>query len=155
MRVRRLYNYEDLAGNKHTNIVWFNSSGKRYHLIPRENVWNEGMWNIAKWNGATDDGHANPVLFSSSFSEYQQGVVDSLIQRLSVIRNELWYDYNYGLPLFEKGVFKKNIDAAVLKIIDAQPDVKSIVAFKSQVIGKEYSCDFTVDTKFGEIQISI
>lgn len=84
---------------------------------------------------------------SKNYVGEQQGVVDSLIQRLSVIKGELWYNPNYGLPLVDKIRSKGLMDAAVAEIIYNQPDVELINSFTSD-IGKShiYSFDFSVIT---------
>lgn len=84
---------------------------------------------------------------SKNYVGEQQGVVDSLIQRLSVIKGELWYNPTYGLPLVDKIRSKGLMDAAVADIIYNQPDVELINSFTSD-IGKShiYSFDFSVIT---------
>lgn len=89
----------------------------------------------------------------SSFSEAQQSVVDSLTQRLSVIKTELWYDISYGLPLFDKVKNKIAMDGAVASIVTSHPDVISMSSFESTIVNKKYSCKFQVVTKYGNVQV--
>lgn len=89
----------------------------------------------------------------SSFSEAQQSVVDSLTQRLSVIKTELWYDISYGLPLFDKVKNKIAMDGAVASIVTSHPDVISMSSFESTIANKKYSCKFQVVTKYGNVQV--
>ena len=48
-----------------------------------------------------------------SFAKDEEGVAQSLTQRLSVIRGELWYNVLYGIPLFDKMKTKIEADIAV------------------------------------------
>lgn len=89
----------------------------------------------------------------SSFSEAQQSVVDSLTQRLSVIKTELWYDISYGLPLFDKVKNKIAMDGAVASIVTSHPDVISMSSFESMIVNKKYSCTFQAVTKYGNVQV--
>lgn len=89
----------------------------------------------------------------SSFSEKQQSVVDSLTQRLSVIKSELWYNVTYGLPLFDKVKNKIAMDGAVVTIVNSHPDIISITSFESTVVNRKYSCKFQAITKFGNVQV--
>ena len=89
----------------------------------------------------------------SSFSEAQQSVVDSLTQRLSVIKTELWYDISYGLPLFDKVKNKIAMDGAVASIVTSHPDVISMSSFESTIVNKKYSCKFQAVTKYGNVQV--
>lgn len=89
----------------------------------------------------------------SSFSEEQQSVVDSLTQRLSVIKSELWYNVSYGLPLFDKVKNKIAMDGAVAAIVNSHPDVISMSSFESTIVNRKYSCKFQAVTKYGNIQV--
>lgn len=102
---------------------------------------------VAVWFNP-DDKHDN-------YSDKQQGVVDSLTQRLSVIRRELWYDVNYGLPLLDKQKSKVAIDAFIGKTVLAHPDVDSIQDFDSMIINKVYTCSMKIITKYGEIILNV
>lgn len=66
-------------------------------------------------------------------------VSKSLTQRLSAIRGELWYDINYGLPLFDKIRDKAILDMEIMEIINNHPAVVSIEEYKSEVDKREYS----------------
>ena len=97
----------------------------------------------------------NPDDKHDNYSDKQQGVVDSLTQRLSVIRRELWYDVNYGLPLLDKQKSKVAIDAFIGKTVLAHPDVDSIKDFKSEIVNKMYTCSMKIITKYGEIVLNV
>lgn len=127
MRCRRL---KEVNGEK--EVVWFGSYGKDGDstLFFNEN-----------------DKHDN-------FSDQQQGVSDSLTQRLSVLKEELWYDVEYGLPLFDK-VKKPAMDSFVCSTVLGHPDVISIDEFSSKVLNNKYSCSMTVLTVFGNVLLNI
>ena len=138
------------------NIVWFGSYGtydsKKVTCGPNT---------IAGPNtivGKVVDKSAlfyNPEDKHDNFSDKQQGVVDSLIQRLSVLRNELWYRMSYGLPLFDKVKSKLIIDAEVLSIIGSHPDVSQIQDFTSQVVDHDYKFSATILSTYGQVSVQI
>ena len=108
--------------------------------------------------GLNGDGTAkfyNPSDKHDNFADEQEGVRDSLTQRLSVIKNELWYNINYGLPLLEKIKYKAEIDTTVASIILTHENVLEITSFESSVIQHHYSAKFVVMTTFGELELSI
>lgn len=90
-----------------------------------------------------------------NYSDQQQGVADSLIQRLSVIKNELWYNINYGLPLIEKIKSKTELDSVVASIIFSHPDVVDIISFESRIVNKHYIMNANISSKYGELQLDI
>ena len=113
------------------NVVWFGSIGK------------------------TSDGKAIFVDNKQNYSKEQQAIVDCLTQKLSVIQNELWYNINYGIPLFNKYKNKAFIDAYITSEIFKQQGVKSIISFDSTLSKYNYSCKFIVDTIYGQIELKI
>lgn len=110
------------------NIVWFGSAGK------------------------TAEGRSKLAL---NFADKQEGVANSLTQRLSVIAGELWYNVSYGLPLLEKVDSKTAIDATVSEIVLSHPDVTDISEFSSEISGTKYSARVTVETVFGDLELTI
>lgn len=107
--------------------------------------------------GKDENGHAIRYRDdnNSSFAENEEGVVQSLSQRLSIIKEELWYNTRYGIPLFDKMKSKVEADIAVASMIELHPDVKNIDDFTSQIIGKRYSCNVIINTKEGPLSIQI
>lgn len=89
---------------------------------------------------------------ASNYSTDQHGVRDSLIQRLSVIKGELWYKASYGLPLMDKIKNKGIYDTIVVNIITSHPDVTSLLEFESTIsrASREYQAKFSVTTVYGE-----
>ena len=69
----------------------------------------------------------------SNYAEKQEGVAYSLIQRLSVIKGELWYQINHGLPLLDKLRSGEVLDSVIIQIILSHPDVKNITDFQSSI----------------------
>ena len=129
MRCRRIK-----RGGTSNTVVWFGSYGKAA----------DGSSLFFNENNIHDN-----------FAEGQEGVADSLTQRLSVIEGELWYNITYGLPLLEKVDSKTAIDATVSEIILSHPDVTDITEFSSVVEGNKYSAKMTVETSFGDLELTI
>lgn len=69
----------------------------------------------------------------SSYATEQEGVATSLEQRLSVIKGELWYQINFGLPLLDKYKSKSIFDTTILDIITSHRGVKQVISFESSV----------------------
>ena len=90
----------------------------------------------------------------SSFVKDKQAVRDSLQQRLSVIKHELWFEPEFGLPLVDKPS-KLDIDFDVIDTINQTEGVFEIINFQSSVSGKQYSAEFTVSTIYGEITVQV
>ena len=128
MRTRLLHTDDN---NKKT-VVWFGSYG----------IDSNGK---AKFENAE----------KASYGTRQRGVADSLTQRLSIIRGELWYSISYGLPLFDKNRSKLEFDSFILQTIDSHPDVKSVISFESSIIGTTYKCNVKIQSKYGEIEINL
>ena len=70
----------------------------------------------------------------SNYADKQEGVSYSLIQRLSILKGELWYRINYGLPLLDKVRSGAILDSVIINIILSHPDVTNITKFQSSII---------------------
>ncbi len=117
------------------NIVWFGSYGKNP----------DGTAKFYNENNKNDN-----------YSTEQQCVVDSLMQRLSVIKGELWYNVLVGIPLFEKIKRKGLIDSYVISEILKHKDVNQILFFESNIINQNiYSAKIDILTNFGNINLVI
>lgn len=127
MRCRNIVKSDDT-----TNVVWFGSYGLN----------DDGTAKFAKPD-------------KSSYESSTDGVVASLTQRLSVIKTELWFNYDYGLPLLDKDNTKVNVDAAVANIVLSHEDVQSISSFVSSIEKNVYTCIMTIETLYGEISVTI
>lgn len=75
-----------------------------------------------KWNDGT-----------TSYATKQEGVASSLIQRLSLIQGELWYNEDIGLPLFSKVKDKFIYDSIIINTILKHSDVRGIISYESKV----------------------
>ena len=87
---------------------------------------------------------------ASNYAESSQAVADSLTQRLSVIKGELWYQVNYGLPLTEKQRGTNVLDLVIGDIISSHPGVASLDSYKSKLVGHTYYYDCQITSVFGE-----
>lgn len=85
-----------------------------------------------------------------NYVEDTDAVVVSLIQRLSVIKGELWWQVNYGMPLTDKVRGTTLYDMVVTDIITSHPGVASIQSYSSNIIGHTYTYTCTIKTIFGD-----
>ena len=96
------------------------------------------------------------IKFDDNFNDYNiNNVKDSLISKLSILKGELWYKSNYGLPLTEKTKIKSIIDVAVLDIINDQQEIKSVISFDSIVNNHNYILNFSLATIYSDELINI
>lgn len=121
----------DISNNSSTPIIRFKISSKN-----KMNWYNE------------DDKHDN-------YAKEQEGVATSLTQRLSVIKNELWYNVNEGLPLIDKYRNKNIIDSYVASTILKHPDVINISEFTSFLNKNSYNCKVVINTTYGNVDLTI
>lgn len=142
MKTRRI----KIDENGVKNIVWFGSYG--INLDGTAKFYDENV--DRSLYGKDDNGkHEN-------YSDKQEAIKDSLMQRLSVIRGELWYNISVGLPLFEKIRKKGVLDSYIVMEILKHPDVKEVLEFKSEVENNHnYNCSCKVLSKYGMIEIII
>ena len=92
----------------------------------------DGTYNIV-WFGSYGKDENNKKLSAENYVSQSEAVQMSLIQRLAVIKNELWYNINYGLPLFDKIRNKAIMDAAIIKIINEHEAVRTLINYTSSV----------------------
>ena len=91
---------------------------------------------------------------SSTYAKDAEAVRQYLLQHLAVIKHELWYNYEYGLPLFQKGLTKAMIDAEVVSIIYQCPQIESILDYTSYVDdNNQYHLSFSLLTKYGKLDM--
>ena len=129
MKCRRLKKVD----NTH-HLVWFGSYGKNQD-------------GTAKFYSTTDK-HDN-------YADGQQGLADDLVQRLSIIQNELWYAVEYGLPLFENITKAAALDVEVLDIVNSHENVQSVLKFNSWIDKHSYHAQMKVQSTFGIINVEI
>ena len=119
-------------------VVWFGV---------KDVIRNEAGENQAIFQDETNK-HAN-------YATGSEGGANSLKQRLSVLKHELWYDYNKGMPLPDKARSKAIIDAYIIQTILEHPDVIDIEGFESEQERNNYTCYFVVNTIYGQIELGI
>lgn len=90
------------------------------------------------------------ALKADNYVEGQEGIAKSLTQRLAVIKGELWYDINYGLPLLDKIKNKAIFDAYIIKTINAHQEVKNIKEYVSEVNNGIYTYTATIISIYGD-----
>lgn len=157
MRVRRVMD-ERSGTTRRRAIVWFGSYGTTTKL--------NANGNIITHPEMQPDGSVVqvPTMFAKfvnsndkhdNFSSENTMVRDCLIQRLSVIQHELWYNYQYGMPLVDDDTAKVTIDTFVMKTIQEHQDVLEITSFTSNLDKHNYHCDVQFTTKFGNTSLSL
>lgn len=101
--------------------------------------------------------NGEPVFFQSenNFASDLDAVVQSLTQKLSTLKNELWYNYLYGMPLFEKVKTKAVIDAYVSSVISSDENITSVTSFESSIVNNKYTCKMKLETVFGQISVNL
>ena len=124
------------------NIVWFGVKDVEYYVDENNEQHTRSIF------VDNDNKHDN-------YSTEKEAIKDSLTQRLSVIKNELWYDYQYGLPLTDKVRSKAVVDAYIIKTLLNHPDVLDIEGFESLQDKNTYSCYFIINTIYGQIELGI
>lgn len=167
-----LYPGNDLYPNTGAAIGYFRKVGNAY--VPVTEQPDDWADNYMNYYMATFVQNAEPIydptiqyyihnnkLEAENYSEKQHGVRDSLIQRLSVIKGELWYKASYGLPLMEKIRNKGIYDSIIINIITTHPDivnlsyfyseiVKSYVTSSGEILKNAYVLEFTAYTAYNE-----
>lgn len=86
----------------------------------------------------------------ANYAEDTDAVVASLIQRLSIIKGELWYQVNYGLPLTEKQTGVNVFDLIIADIISSHPGVASLDKYTSKITGHTYYYSCQITSIFGD-----
>ena len=92
---------------------------------------------------------------AENFATKQHAVASSLTQKLSILRSELWYSINYGMPLLEKQKSKLTIDSFISSVVLDHDDVVKILSFSSSVTNHKYSCNMQILSTYGEIDLTI
>lgn len=124
----------------------------KYIPIEYENIENP-VQTANKYFILTNYGKDGIAIKYHNFDEKQQGVSSSLIQRLSILKKELWYNVIYGIPLLDKVSSKVIIDVAITSEIMEDKDVIKIISFESNIINKKYYCNINIETVYGNINI--
>ncbi len=86
----------------------------------------------------------------ANYAEDTDAVVASLIQRLSIIKGELWYQVNYGLPLTDKQTSVNVFDLVIADIISSHPGVASLDKYTSKIVDHTYYYSCQITSIFGD-----
>lgn len=97
----------------------------------------------------------NNKSLDDNFSFDQEGIKDSLTQKISTLRKELWYNVNYGMPIVNKERSKLAIDSFIATVVESHPDVIRIENFSSKITNRQYSCYMTIVSKYGNLTIEV
>lgn len=101
-----------------------------------------------------DEGNLSTFDNRCTYATSAEAVRQFLMQHHAIIKNELWYNYKYGLPLMQKGLTKAMIDAEAINVINECPLVDYIISFDSKIEGKyDYKLSYSVMTKYGKIDL--
>lgn len=111
--------------------------------------------NVVWFGSCGIDTETGLAIKADSFVDKESAVASSLTQRLSVIKNELWYRMKYGLPLFEKVTSKAYMDTVVINQVLEHPNVIRIESFKSTIVDKQYHCELEILSEYGKVNIEI
>lgn len=103
----------------------------------RNIIKNDNKYDIV-WFGSRGKDQNGNAIKADNYVEDNEAVTASLIQQLSVIKTELWYDINYGIPLLDKISNKAIFDSTILNIINNHQGVKEIVEYKSSLEKNQY-----------------
>lgn len=88
---------------------------------------------------------------SDNYATQQEGVAYDLIQRLSILKGELWYKINHGLPLLDKVRSGQVFDSVIINIIMSHPDVTNIVSFSSSITNNHrYQFNAKISTVYNQ-----
>ena len=142
MRCRQIVNVDGQT----KQIVWFNRIVLSTSAVCSDET-------ICSNDLACSDGFTYKTM--DNYVDRQAGVASSLTQRLSIIRGELYYAVNEGLPIADKVSSKAIIDAKIIEIASKHPDVKSITEFTSVKDKHSYTCSFKVNTTYGELVVTV
>ena len=154
---RNIYSIEKLD---YMPVVGFAKVG--YSVIGGLDANEDAGYAFALYNANFVDAESNDIFAESNadkhynFSEGIYAVKQYLEQHLSIIQNELWYNYQYGLPLFDKRANKAIIDSAALNIIYSDPEVIEVIDYTSTINDNhDYYASFTLKSSFGNLTITV
>ena len=90
-----------------------------------------------------------------SYANGIDGVNQSLMQRLSLIKGELYHFMNAGFPLTDKVYEKQVFDAHIINVLSHHSEVTSIDKIESKVLNRAYYCKVYFSTKYGSSYIEV
>ena len=103
------------------------------------------------------DGTLNSIFTDDkkSYADGIDGVNQSVKQRLSLIKGELYHFMNAGFPLTDKISSKQIIDARIISVLSHHSEVTSIDKIESKVVNRSYFCKVYFSTRYGSTYIEI
>ena len=113
------------------NVVWFGSYGKNI----------DGTAKFVKPD-------------KSSYVENDEATYASLLQRLHLIKGELWWNIDFGIPLTDKHRNKSVIDFTVTDIILTTKGVTNIKSYTSYTSGTNLIIETEVITEGSSVKLS-
>lgn len=90
-----------------------------------------------------------------SYADGIDGVNQSVMQRLSLIKGELYHFMNAGFPLTDKVYEKQVFDAHIINVLSHHSEVTSIDKIESKVLNRAYYCKVHFSTRYGSSYIEI
>lgn len=119
------------------------------------------LYGRIRFTNITDQYNSSKSFFAwksiraENFATKRHAVASSLTQQLSILRAELWYSINYGMPLLEKQKSKLTIDSFISSVVLDHDDVVKILSFTSSVTNHKYSCNMQILSTYGEVNLMI
>lgn len=107
------------------------------------------------WFGSAGRDSLGKKIAENNYSYEKEAVAQSLRQKLSIIKGELWFNTNLGIPLLDTNKKDVVLDSYISSILMSQPDVISIKKFVSKQINHKYTCSFIVQTIYGDYELTI
>lgn len=99
---------------------------------------------------------------SQDFYKDAEAVRQAVLTRLKLLQDEWWEDVEDGLPLFQsilgQSGSREDLDTIDLLVQDrilGTPDVTGVNDFVSSYSNRTYSCECTVDTTYGAIELEV
>lgn len=97
-----------------------------------------------------------------NFTYGTYAVAQAIKTRLKLLKGEWWENTSEGLPLFQNILGSPGdqdnlylVDSLIKERIIGTENVKSIESFSSEYINRHYTFSCTVNTKFGEVTVSM
>lgn len=149
MKCRQIVTFTDRTGKKQSQVIWFG------RIIADIDPLTVSEFLYCSEDITVRESGGMIVANGDNYVSSQRAVVSSLVQQLSVIRGELWYATNVGLPLVDKIVGKGIIDAYVSSVIISHPEIKHINSFSSMINKYNYSCTFEALSSYGDLIVSV
>lgn len=97
-----------------------------------------------------------------NFTYGTYAVAQAIKTRLKLLKGEWWENTSEGLPLFEQIIGANGsqddlylVDSIIKERIIGTENVKSIESFKSEYINRTYTFSCVVNSKFGEVTVTM